>query len=568
MKFEYEAQQLKAAVGGKENIVSLTHCVTRLRMEVKDSTLCDKENIESIPGVKGVIQDGNQLQVVIGTEVKAFFAAMQEKEEQKVWNVQAVLAFVAEVVAPVLAFVIVAGILRGVLFYVPLPFVEECIHAVLSYGVPIALCYGVVKKAGGSEMMGLLMGLLLVMPAMEELLQGLYPWLPVSLMGEPLPALCTGLLTVVMERFFTKHSPASLSFVLVPLCTLTAVLVLSLVILPVAICISHGLYWLLSYLHTGILAIVCGGLFALFYPVLVTTGFQHIVTILDLLLMAESAEHGTFIWPLIALANIAIGSAAFVATKLEKKDSSPVYSCFTVGVTEPALYGICRKYHYPLVSAMAGGCIAGVFCCGSGVSASAIGIGGIPAILSIVPAHTMTYLLSIGMAVVLPAIFVIVMKKWFVKQKKQDTFVLPLTGVVKPLSMCEDSAFSSGMMGEGFVIEPEEGMVYAPCDGLVSVVFPTGHAYGLHSDSGYEVLIHIGMDTVALNGKGFSPCVKQGDRVRQGDLLCRVDLAILKQEGKSCVTPVVFTDGRHVMLLKNGAGKAKEGGFVKVEEKV
>ncbi len=567
MKFEQEAEQLKKAVGGNENIVSLTHCVTRLRMEVKDSTLCNKENIESIHGVKGVIQDGNQIQVVIGAEVKAFFAAMQQKEEKKAWNVQAVLAFVAEVVAPVLPFVIVAGILRGVLFYVPLPFVADGINIVLSYGVPIALCYGVVKKAGGSEMMGLLMGLLLVMPAMEELLQGLYPWLPVSLMGEPLPALCTGLLTAGMERFFTKHSPASLSFVLVPLCTLTAVLVLSLVILPVAICISHGLYWLLSYLHTGILAIVCGGLFALFYPVLVTTGFQHIVTILDLLLMAESAEHGTFIWPLIALANIAIGSAAFVATKLEKKESSVVYSCFTVGVTEPALYGICRKYHYPLVSAMAGGCIAGVFCCGSGVSASAIGIGGIPAILSILPEHAMPYLLSIGLALVLPSIFVIVMKR-FVKEKKQATFVLPLSGAVRPLSMCADSAFSSGMMGEGFVIEPEEGMVYAPCDGEVSVVFPTGHAYGLKSDNGYEVLIHIGMDTVALGGKGFEPCVKQGDHVKQGDVLCKADLSLLKAEGKSCVTPVVFTDGTHVKLLKSGTGKAKESGFVKVEEKV
>lgn len=567
MKYRQEAEQLKEAVGKEANIVSLTHCVTRLRMELKDASLCNKEEIQSIHGVKGIVLDGNQLQVVIGSEVNAFYEAMQQREEKEKWTAGKGLSFLAEVVAPVLPFVIVAGILRGVMEIMPVPFVSACVTAVLSYGVPVALCYGGVQKAGGNAMYGLLLGIVLLLPEVSTLLQKLYPSITISLPGEPLPAIGMGLLAVVFERFFTKHSPSTLSFVLVPLCTLVCVLVLSFVFVPVLLLVSHGLYWLLSLFAKGIPAMVFGGLFACFYPLLVTTGFQHIVTLLDLLLMAESVQHGTFIWPLIALANLSIGAAAFVSAKLEKEDVSGVYSCFSVGVTEPALYGMCRKYHYPLVSAMAGSAIAGILCMGSGVNAAAIGIGGLPAVLSILPQHVLPYGLSILAGIVVSSCVAFVLYHTADKKHRHDGFVLPVAGMVRPLSDCEDSAFSSGMMGEGFVIEPTDGCVYAPCSGEVSVVFPTGHAYGLKSDTGYEVLIHIGMDSVKLNGRGFQAMVKQGDHVQQGDLLCVVDLDLVKQEARSIVTPVVFTDGSHVELVKSGTGKAKESGFVKVEEK-
>ena len=282
---------------------------------------------------------------------------------------------------------------------------------------------------------------------------------------------------------------------------------------------------------------------------------------------------GTGLWPMIALSNIAQGSAVFAYYFIKRHDereaqiSLPATISAYLGVTEPALFGVNVKYVYPLVAGMSASALSGLLSAVFGVQANSIGIGGLPAILSIKPQYWAIFaiimIVDIVVAMVLTFLF---HKTGFLTKTEEDghaqealkeaseglvrptvlaesaEVVSPLAGQVKPLSQATDPVFSSGVMGQGVVIEPSQGELVSPVNGTVTVLFPTKHAVGIVSEEGVEMLMHIGMDTVSLDGKGFESHIKQGDKVVVGQQLISFDMDVIKEAGLVTETPVIITN--------------------------
>ena len=342
-----------------------------------------------------------------------------------------------------------------------------------------------------------------------------------------------------------------------------------------AVIIAHTLVGPIGWkIGTAIADAVYGGLtsswsvlfaavFGLLYAPVVMTGLHHMTNAIDITLTTKFG--GTILWPMIALSNIAQGSSVLAMGVLQRHNPRAaqvnVPACISayLGVTEPALFGVNLKYGFPLVCGMIGSAIAAVISVGSGVQALSIGVGGIPGILSINPQFWGSFALAMAAAIVVPFVLT-----WLVGQKKlsaaekgsapatevTEAFIAPMSGRLFAIEEIDDQGFASKSMGDGIAIELRDGVVVAPFSGTVEAAFPTGHAYGIACDNGRELLIHLGMDTVELQGKGFTARVQQGDRVRQGDVLAEVDVDYVKRQGKSLVSPVVFTDGGAVRVLK------------------
>ena len=321
---------------------------------------------------------------------------------------------------------------------------------------------------------------------------------------------------------------------------------------------------------TGPVKWLFGAIFGALYAPFVITGLHHMTNAIDTQLVADTG--GTALWPMIALSNIAQGSAVFAYylmnrhNEREAQISLPATISAYLGVTEPALFGVNVKYVYPFVAGMIGSSIAGLLSVTFNVTANAIGIGGIPGILSIQAKYMLPFFFVMLVAIVVPMLLTFFFRKTGVLTKTEDEsvkspqieaideakeaaakvdfaeIVSPLTGEVKELSQATDPVFAQGVMGQGVVILPSEGELVAPVNGTVSVLFPTNHAVGIVSDEGVELLMHIGMDTVNLDGKGFEAHVAQGDRVSVGQKLVSFDIAAIQEAGLVTETPVIITN--------------------------
>lgn len=296
---------------------------------------------------------------------------------------------------------------------------------------------------------------------------------------------------------------------------------------------------------------------------------------IDTQLIADAG--GTALWPMIALSNIAQGSAVFAYYIMHRHDereaqiSLPATISAYLGVTEPALFGVNVKYIYPFVAGMIGSSIAGLLSVTFNVTAASIGIGGLPGILSIQPKYMIPFAGIMLVAIIVPMVLTFFFRKAGLFTKTEDStelqaefaaqeeaefavhaeptalvktaqLVSPLAGQVKPLSQATDPVFSSGVMGQGVVIEPSQGELVSPVNGTVTVLFPTKHAVGIVSEEGVEMLMHIGMDTVSLDGKGFEAHVEQGDKVVVGQQLISFDMDVIKEAGLVTETPVIITN--------------------------
>lgn len=303
---------------------------------------------------------------------------------------------------------------------------------------------------------------------------------------------------------------------------------------------------------------------------------------IDTQLVADSG--GTGLWPMIALSNIAQGSAVLSYywmnrhNEREAQISLPAAISAYLGVTEPALFGVNLKYIYPFIAGMIGSSIAGLLCTTFNVTANAIGIGGLPGILSIQAKYMIIFAFLMVVAIAVPFTVTMVFRRIGLFTKTEDATVKapqvqavaqakeatsapagtlisvksPLAGQVQDLSQSPDPVFAQGVMGQGLVIEPSQGELVAPVDGTVSVLFPTKHAIGLVTDQGLEMLIHIGMDTVNLNGQGFTAHIQQGDHVKTGDKLISFDMEAIKAAGYPVTTPVIVTNQNDFQIDTKG----------------
>ena len=538
---------------------------------------------------------------------------------------QKVMSNIAEIFAPLIPAIICGGLILGFrniletavvlqdgTFLAGLDkFLWIIGEAVFHTGIPVGICWSVQRKMGGTPMLGVVLGLTLISGQLVNAygVAGMAAdaWAPnyvwnfgfasfrmIGYQAQVIPAILAAFTLAYLERFFKKIVPQVLQMILVPFCSLLlAVMAAHFVLGPIGWKVGE---WVSAFVMAGIsgnFRVLFGAIFGFFYAPLVITGLHHMSNAIDLQLINSTG--GTMLWPMIALSNIAQGAAVAGMSYLQKKNTKAqevnypsMISCW-LGVTEPAMFGINLKYQWPFYCAMTGSCLAAIISTMFGVIAASIGVGGLPGIISIFPKYMLIFAIAMLVALVVPFVLTVMIGRnkinpatgelysdeaeeaeeaaaapVFTEAQKNETFAAPVKGVVMPVTEVADQVFSSKAMGDGIAIDPSEGKIYAPFSGEITVAFPTGHAYGIKAANGKEVLIHIGMDTVELEGKGFTPHVKQGDIVKQGDLLTEVDLDYIRSQGKPVVTPVIFTDGTAVEVLKTGAVNKLETGIVKL----
>ena len=622
-KFEQEAKDLLQAIGGKENVTAVTHCATRMRFVLGDEKKANVKAIESIPAVKGTFTNAGQFQVIIGNDVPIFYndftavsgiegvskeaAKSAAKSNQNV--VQRVMTTLAEIFTPIIPALIVGGLIlgfrnvlegvhwsmldgktitessqfwSGVNHFLWLP--GEAIFQFL----PVGITWSVSRKMGTSQILGIVLGICLVSPQLLNAYSvastpaseiaanwvwnfGYFTVNRIGYQAQVIPALLAGLSLSYLEIFWRKHIPEVISMIFVPFLSLIPALILAHTVLgPIGWTIGQGLSAVVLAGLTGPVKWLFGAIFGALYAPFVITGLHHMTNAIDTQLVADAG--GTGLWPMIALSNIAQGSAVFAYylmnrhNEREAQISLPATISAYLGVTEPALFGVNVKYVYPFVAGMIGSSIAGLLSVTFNVTANAIGIGGIPGILSIQAKYMLPFFLIMLVAIAVPMILTFFFRKTGMFTKTEDESVKspqieaideakesapkvdfveissPLAGEVKELSQATDPVFAQGVMGQGVVIEPSEGELVAPVNGVVSVLFPTKHAVGIVSDEGVELLMHIGMDTVNLEGKGFEAHVAQGDRVSVGQKLVSFDIAAIQEAGLVTETPVIITN--------------------------
>ncbi|PKZ97434.1 PTS system trehalose-specific EIIBC component [Streptococcus parasanguinis] len=627
-KFEQEAKDLLQAIGGKENVTAVTHCATRMRFVLGDEKKANVKAIESIPAVKGTFTNAGQFQVIIGNDVPIFYndfsavsgiegvskeaAKSAAKSNQNA--VQRVMTTLAEIFTPIIPALIVGGLILG------FRNVLEGVHWSMLNGksitevsqfwaginhflwlpgeaifqfLPVGITWSVSRKMGTSQILGIVMGICLVSPQLlnaysvastpaAEIAKnwvwdfGFFTVNRIGYQAQVIPALLAGLSLSYLEIFWRKHIPEVVSMIFVPFLSLIPALILAHTVLgPIGWSIGQGLSTVVLAGLTGPVKWLFGAIFGALYAPFVITGLHHMTNAIDTQLIADAG--GTGIWPMIALSNIAQGSAVFAYFLMHRHDereaqiSLPATISAYLGVTEPALFGVNVKYIYPFIAGMIGSSIAGLLSVTFNITAQSIGIGGLPGILSIQPQYMLPFAMIMLVAVAVPMALTYFFRKAGLFTKTEDStelqaefaaqeeaefvvhaeptalvntaqLVSPLDGQVKPLSQATDPVFSSGVMGQGVVIEPSQGELVSPVNGTVTVLFPTKHAVGIVSEEGVELLMHIGMDTVSLDGKGFEAHVAQGDKVVVGQQLISFDTNVIKEAGLITETPVIITN--------------------------
>lgn len=608
-KFNEDVKLLLTYVGGKENIKAVSHCVTRMRFVLADPNKADIAKIEALPCTKGTFTQSGQFQVIIGNEVSEFYNAftayagiegvskdaVKDSAKSNQTVLQRIMGALGEIFAPLIPALICGGLILGfrniigeIAMFDGKTLAETAtfwqgvynflwlIGEAVFHMLPVGIVWSITKKMGTTQMLGIVLGLTLVSPQLLNGFQvantaakdipvwdfGFAQVQMIGYQGQVIAAMMAGFVLVYLEKFFRKHCPAVISMIVVPFCSLIpAVVIAHTIVGPIGWTIGNGIADIVYTGLTSSFGVVFAALFGLVYAPIVMTGLHHMTNAIDTTL--TSMFGGTILWPMIALSNIAQGSSVLAMSVLQKQDEKAqqinipaMISCY-LGVTEPALFGVNLKYGFPLICGMIGSSVAAVISVGFGVQAFSIGVGGLPGIISIKSEYWMAFIMAMIAAVVIPFLLTLMVGKKKLHQKEQqvqsgkaEVFLSPMSGTCMEISEVADQGFASGAMGEGFAIDLIDGKVVAPFSGEIIVAFPTKHAYGIRCDNGKEILLHIGMDTVNLQGEGFQSKVKVGDYVKQGDIIVEVDLDYVKKQGKSLISPVVFTDGTKIKMLK------------------
>lgn len=458
-KYQLEAQQLLEFVGGKENISMVTHCVTRMRFVLVDPSRANIEKIEALKLVKGTFTQAGQFQVIIGNEVSTFYneftsiAGIKEASKDDVkeaaksnmsW-IQRLMANLAEIFSPLIPAIIIGGLILGFRNVIgDIKMFEDGTKSLIEISqfwagthsflwligesifhfLPVGITWAVTRKMGATQILGIVLGITLVSP---QLLNAYavggdtaapfwnFGFAQVDMIGyqaQVIPAMLAGFTLVYLERFFKKITPNAISMIIVPFFALVPTVLLAHTVLgPVGWAIGS---WISNLVYAGLTSAfswLFAGVFGFVYAPLVITGLHHMTNAIDLQLVAEFG--GTMLWPMIALSNIAQGSAVlgmiYVNRKNEEEKQVSIPACISayLGVTEPAIFGINMKYGFPFLAGMIGSAVAAVVSVATGVMANSVGIGGLPGILSIQPQHMLMFSVAMLVAIVIPFVLTI-----------------------------------------------------------------------------------------------------------------------------------------------------------------
>ena len=462
-------------------------------------------------------------------------------------------------------------------------FINLCANAPFTF-LPVLIGISATKKFGGNPYLGAAMGMIMVHP---ELLNAYalagaqtipsWNWFglevqAIGYQGTVLPVLVVSWILANIEKRLRKITPSWLDNLTTPLLSILITSVLTFLFVGPAMRIAgdwlaYGLSWIYSTL-----GFIGGAIFGLLYAPITITGMHHSFSAIETqLISAAQTTGGSFIFPTASMNNVAQG-AAVLAVLLVTKDEKMKSICSAsgisalLGITEPAMFGVTLKLKYPFYAAIIGSAVGSAWIAGTHTLALALGAAGLPGFISIAPQSWLNFFIGLALSMATSFILTLVFTKHQARKEKQvavqelqetqtakvpsivieqaqdHAIYAPFVGDVKPLDQCHDEAFASKAMGDGFVIIPTENNFYSPVTGEVTFIFPTRHALGIQTENGTQLLIHIGMDTVTLEGKPFEISVQQGDKVQAGQLLGHVDFAQIKAAGLSIETPVVITN--------------------------
>ncbi|HEQ9959751.1 sucrose-specific PTS transporter subunit IIBC [Streptococcus pyogenes] len=596
------ATEVIEALGGRENVRSVAHCATRLRVMVHDEGKIDKEKAEAIDKVKGAFFNSGQYQMIFGTgtvnniydEVVALGLPTSSTSEQKAeagkqGNIfQRAIRTFGDVFVPIIPAIVATGLFMGVRGLVTQPAIMD-LFGVHEYGenflmytriltdtafvyLPALMAWSAFRVFGGNPIIGIVLGLMLVsneLPNAWVVASGgdvkpltFFGFVPVvGYQGTVLPAFFVGLVGAKLEKWLHKKVPEALDLLVTPFLTFAIMSTLGLFVIgPV----FHSLENLVlagtqAVLHLpfGIAGLIVGGI----QQLIVVTGIHHIFNFLEAQLIANTGKD-PFNAYLTAATAAQAGATLAVAVKTKstklKGLAFPSTLSALLGITEPAIFGVNLRYPKVFVSGLIGGALGGWVAGLFGIAGTGFGITVLPGTLLYLNGHLLQYLVTmlVGLGVAfgiaytwgyqdretLPLPAVEVDQTADQPALAEETLYSPLNGTVVDLSAVSDPVFSSGAMGQGLAIKPEDNTLYSPVDGKVEIVFETGHAYAITSSQGAEVLLHIGIDTVSMAGDGFESLVAVGQAVKKGDLLGHFDPSKIAEAGLDDTTMMIVTN--------------------------
>lgn len=602
-KYNKIAREIIALIG-EDNIISVTHCATRLRVMVKDRDLIDDKKMEKVDEVKGVFFTSGQYQIILGTgivnkvyaEVENIGVKTLSKKEQDeaVKNnekgIKRMMRTLADIFVPIIPVIAATGLflgLKGCLFndsvlalfglssaHIP-AYIQTLVSVLTETAfafLPAIIVWSAFKVFGGTPVVGLVIGLMLVSPILPNAYSVADPksgveavmafgFIPiVGCQGSVLTAIVTGLIGANLEKWFRKHMPnvLDLDLIFTPFFVmLITMLVILLGVGPVMHTIELKMVAIIRVLIDLPLGI--GGFIIGFtYPLAVITGLHHTYVMIETSLLANTGFNALItLCAMYGFANIGTCLAFIKKSKNEHVKQTAVGAMLSqlFGISEPVLFGIQLRFNLkPLI----------IMCTTSGIGAALLsifhiqsnsyGLAVLPSYLMyIYEGHQLLYYFLVSVFVVVLCFiltYLFGIPQEAINPDKEDLtadeyFVSPAKGKIIALEEVPDKTFSQKLLGDGFAIDITDGKIIAPISGKLETVFPSGHAFGIKGANG-EVLLHIGIDTVSLNGEGFDVKVKQGDFVKQGDVLVNVDLDKIHQLGKSTLTMVLFTEGNKV----------------------
>lgn len=617
MSKEYQtlATQIIALVGGKENVANVYHCQTRLRFTLVDNLKADTEALEKLDGVTKVIINAGQYQIIIGTHVADVFEEIEKLVEisqdtttqEKKGIFDTIIDFVAGTFQPIIPALSGAGMVKAVLallvvfnvittdsqtYYMLNVFADG-----VFYFLPILIAFTQAQKLKCNPILAAGVAAMLLHPNWSALVTAgdavkffnVIPFTLASYGSSVIPIILIIFVQSYVEKFLNKHIPKSINIVFVPMLTFLIMGTLAFSVLgPIGAIVGNYLATVFTFLAENASwapALIIGT----FLPIMVMFGIHNGVAPLGIMQMSQLGYDSIF-GPGCVCSNMAQATAgavvAFVTKdKTTKETAIPGSITAYMGITEPLLYGVNLPKRYPLIASMIGGGLGGLYAGLTHAHRFATGSSGLPAVLLYIGDNTMTYFYNIIIAIVISiistAIITFVLAKHFEKEETTDNLdttqapvitgqevMSPLTGEVLPIEKAEDEVFASKVMGDGVVILPETTDVYAPFDGTIATLFPTKHAIGLVSDKGAEILIHIGINTVDLNGEGFKTFVKQGDSVTKGDKLISFDKVAIENAGYSSQTMVIITNGSNYnQIIKHDNQFSQTGDLILELEK-
>ena len=628
MDYAKIASQVIENVGGKQNIKSVQHCATRLRLQLKNNDLRNEEAVSDIEGVKGVFLTQSQFQIIFGSglvnlvcdEVQKQLgiavdtSADDEKEEKKGNALQRLVKLLSDIFVPIIPAIVAGGLLMGlnniliaamfhgksvINLYPQWKGLATAINLFASAPftfLPVLIGFSATKKFGGNPYLGAAMGMIMVHPDLLSAYSiGIaqppvwnifgFKIAAIGYQGTVLPVLAVAFILATIEKKLHKVTPTWLDNLTTPLISIMVTSFLTFIFVGPVLreagnLLADGITWVYNTL-----GFVGGGLFGLAYAPICLTGMHHsFIAIETQLIAAKATTGGSFIFTTASMNNVAQGAAVLAVlflTKNEKMKSICSASGVSalLGITEPAMFGVTLKLKYPFYAAIIGSAVGNAYCAATGVLAQALGAAGLPGFLSMLPKDYLNFaiglILSMAVSAVLTAIF---WKKFNIEREdnKAQTSVkeevkeievqestadtaeetnelyAPMKGEVLDVSKSADPAFASKAMGEGVAINPSEGVIYTPANGTISLIFPTKHAMGITLNSGVELLIHAGIDTVKMEGKGFETFVETGAKVKKGDKLLSFDMDLVKEKGYQTQTMFLVADakGKEVEVIE------------------